>query len=82
MTLLHFVGIYLIGFLITLTFLKFFGKKLGFDYDPPHEYYYDDYKSNAEAYLSFSLFWPVVLGMGLIIGPFILLFKFGEWYLK
>ena len=32
-----FVIIYIIGFILTLTFLKVFGKKMEIDYDPPHE---------------------------------------------
>ena len=48
--------IYPIGFLITLTFFKYFGKRIGFDYDPPHDEYYDDWNSNSDAYFCFSYF--------------------------
>jgi ABC-type dipeptide/oligopeptide/nickel transport system permease subunit len=74
--------IYIVGFILTLTFLKLFGKKLGIDYDPPHEDWYDDYDNNAQAYLFFSLSWVVTAPMFLIAGTFQLLYKFSQWFLK
>jgi hypothetical protein len=77
-----YVLIYIIGFILTLTFLKLFGKKLGIDYDPPHEPDYDDWQNNAQAYLGFSLSWFVTVPMFLVVGAIQLLYKFSEWFLK
>lgn len=77
-----YVLIYIIGFILTLTFLKLFGKKMGIDYDPPHEDWYDDYDDNAQAYLTFSLTWFIVAPMFLIAGALQLLYKFSQWFLK
>jgi hypothetical protein len=34
-------------------------RELGVDiYDPPHSVYYDDYKNNAQAFLTFAIMWP------------------------
>lgn len=57
----NYIMIYGIGFIITLIFLILFGKKIGIDYDPPHPSYYDDYNTNGEAYLAFSLGWFIVI---------------------
>ena len=73
---------YLVGFFLTLTFFKFFGKKIGFDYDPPHYYCYDDWQSNASAYLSFSLGWFMVVPALIIFGSIKLLIEATRWYLK
>jgi len=59
--------IYIIGFILTLTFLKLFGKKMDIDYDPPHEPDYDDWQNNAQAYLGFSLGWFVTAPMFTIV---------------
>lgn len=72
--------IYLIGFLLTLTFLKYFGVKIGFDYT--NNTSWDDWHSNEQAFTAFSLFWPMIIPMLLIIGSFKMIFKFGEWYLN
>jgi hypothetical protein len=77
-----YASIYIIGFILTLTFLKLFGKKMGFDYDSPHDSNYDDYDDNAQAYLTFSLTWFVVMPMFIVIGTFKLLYKFSQWFLK
>jgi hypothetical protein len=77
-----YVLIYIIGFILTLTFLKLFGKKLGIDYDPPHEPDYDDWQNNAQAYLGFSLAWIITAPMFLVAGVIKLLCKFSEWFLK
>ena len=73
---------YIIGFILTLTFLKLFGKKMGIDYDPPHEPDYDDYDNNAQAYLTFSLTWFVTAPMFIIVATIQLLYKFAQWFLK
>jgi hypothetical protein len=78
------ITIYIIGFLLTLTFFKYFGMKIGFDYDKyaSEGGWYDDWESNEQAFTAFSLFWPVIIPMMLIIGIFKMIFKFGKWYLK
>ena len=73
---------YIIGFILTLTFLKLFGKKMGIDYDPPHEPDYDDYENNAQAYLFFSLFWFVTAPIFLVVVIVQLLYKFSQWFMK
>lgn len=73
---------YIIGFILTLTFLKLFGKKMGIDYDPPHEPHYDDYENNAQAYLFFSLFWFVTGPIFIIVGLIQVLYKFSQWFMK
>ena len=55
-----FLAIYIIGYFASLWAMHTFKKELDIDsYDPPHCEYYDDYNSNAEAYLSFSFVWPL-----------------------
>ena len=73
---------YIIGFILKLTFLKLFGKRMEIDYDPPHEPDYDDYKNNAEAYLFFSLSWFVTAPIFLVVVIVQLLYKFAQWFLK
>lgn len=68
--------------MVTLTFLKFFGKKIGFDYDSPHGSDYDDWDNNAQAYLFFSLIWIVVAPMFLFVVSIKLLYKFVQIFLK
>lgn len=77
-----YVLIYTVGFILTLTFLKLFGKKMGIDYDPPHPDHYDDYENNAQAYLTFSVAWIVTVPMFTIVGTIQLLYKFVQWFLK
>jgi hypothetical protein len=74
--------IYVVGFILTLTFLKLFGKKMGIDYDPPHSPDYDDWDNNAQAYLFFSLVWIVTVPMFLIVIFFKSLYRFTQWFLK
>jgi hypothetical protein len=80
--------IYLIGFLLTLTFFKYFGERSGmggynggpyegYDYDD-----YDDYKNNEEAFIAFSTAWFIVIPILLIVGMFKLLVKISTCYLK
>jgi prolipoprotein diacylglyceryltransferase len=73
--------IYVVGFIITLTLLKLFGKKMGIDYDSIDNSY-DDWDNNAQAYLFFSLMWVVVMPMFLIVLFFKSLYKFTQWFLK
>ena len=72
--------IYIIGFLLTLTFFKYFGLKIGFDYDSERDE--DDWRSNTQAFTAFSLSWVIIIPMLLILGSFKMIFKFGKWYLK
>ena len=61
--------IYVIGFSLTLAFLKVFGKKIGIDYSrDDDDSYYEDWGSNAEAYTVFSLLWVILVPIGIIIG--------------
>jgi len=78
------ITIYIIGFFLTLTFFKYFGVKIGFDYDKyaSEGGWYDDWESNEQAFTAFSLFWPVIIPMMLIIGIFKMIFIFGKWYIK
>ena len=77
-----YIIIYIIGFILTLTFLKLFGKKMEIDYDSPHDDDYDDYKNNTEAYLFFSLSWFVTAPIFLVVVIVQLLYKFAQWFLK
>jgi hypothetical protein len=72
---LQWLAIYLVGFLVTFTFFAIFGRKLGINnYDGPKTYAnYDDYSSNAQAFVTWSLAWPVVWFFGSIFGAFNLL---------
>ena len=59
-TIFMMILVYAIGFAISMAVLINYGEQLGFgDYDPPHDDYYDDYSSNASAWVSFSTMWPV-----------------------
>jgi hypothetical protein len=75
--------IYPVGFLITLTFFKYFGKRIGFDYDRDvnDNDWYDDYNSNAEAYLVFSVAWPITMTLLTLIGIWALLRVLVDLYL-
>jgi hypothetical protein len=75
--------IYPIGFLATLTFFKHFGKRIGLDYDEwSKTEWYDDYSSNAEAYLVFSIAWPISITLLTLIGIWALLQVFVDWYIS
>jgi hypothetical protein len=54
--------IYVIGYFVTLILLFKFKKQLGIDsYNEPKTYVnYDDWSSNAQAYVSWSIGWPLV----------------------
>ena len=75
--------IYPIGFLLTLTFFKFFGERIGMGgYNDIDERWPDDWKSNEEAFIGFSLAWFMVIPILLVVGMFKLLVKISKWYLK
>ena len=73
--------VYGIGFILSLIFLSYFGKKIGWGhYDPPHDDYYDDYDSNADAYFAFSTMWPLFYFgniVGFLYNTFIKFYKKG-----
>ena len=75
------IGSYLAGFLGTLLLLHKTDGLWGNwnHYDPPHEGWYDDYDSNAQAYLSFSIIWPIFIPVNLISGGWNLLMKFSKY---
>jgi uncharacterized membrane protein YkvI len=73
--------IYLIGFFLTLTFLKYYGVKIGFDYDK-QENSWDDWDSNAQAYTAFSIMWFAVVPMWTVAAIMVGTYKFCKWYLK
>lgn len=60
--------IYIVCFLVTIISLHKWGKRMGFNYDQPHPSN-DDWDSNTQAYLVFSLvwftFWPMVAATGI-----------------
>ena len=75
--------IYPIGFLLTLTFFKYFGERIGMGgYNDIDERWPDDWKSNEEAFIGFSLAWFMVIPILLVVGMFKLLVKISKWYLK
>jgi hypothetical protein len=76
-----YIVIYLVGFILTLTFLKLFGKKIGIDYDSGDNAY-DDWQDNASAYLSFSITWVVTAPMFIVVVLIKSLYKFTQWFLK
>jgi hypothetical protein len=68
--------VYVLGFFLSILVLKKYAKQWDMDgYDPPHGDYYDDYSSNAEAYMSWSLGWPIFWLFTGIFGFFSLLKK-------
>jgi len=73
---LHIIGVYLIGFFLTLTFLKFFGKTCGIDDD------HYDWNSNEEGYTALSGMWFVTITYFSIRGIFKTLQRASAWYLK
>jgi len=78
------ITIYIIGFFLTLTFFKYFGVKIGFDYDRNENeiHGWDDWDSNEQAFTAFSLFWPIIIPMLLVMGIIRGTFLFCKWYLK
>ena len=69
--------VYVIGCVVTLGYLILFGKKVHeIDYDSPDLYRWsDDFSSNAEAYIAWSLVWFILLPVVAIC----LLYKGLEW---
>jgi hypothetical protein len=58
--------------------------KIGFDYDKytSEGGWCDDWESNEQAFTAFSIFWPVIIPMLLVMGIFKMIFKFGKWFLN
>jgi len=56
---------YLAGYLLCLALLSAFGRSRGIDYESRKRNYddfdYDDWDTNAEAYVVWSLAWPIIL---------------------
>lgn len=60
--------VYVLGFFTSLWVLHTFKNELDVNhYDKPHPEYYDDYDSNAEAYVTFSLIWPLYWFMNMFM---------------
>jgi hypothetical protein len=74
--------IYILGIILSIFFLKKFGKRIGFDYTPNKDSYWDDWQSNTEAYLAFSIVWPLFFAVLAFWGTWSLLFKFTDWVLN
>jgi len=65
-------AIYFFGYFISLWVMHTFKKELNIDsYDPPHDRYYDDWESNAQAYVVLSFCWPILI----FVLIFILIYK-------
>ncbi len=57
-----FLAIYIIGYFASLWAMHTFKNQLDINhYDPPHDEWYDDYDSNAQAYAAMSFAWPIAL---------------------
>ena len=79
--------IYPLGFLITLTFFKYFGKRIGFDFDSVSEEdkwnkWPDDWESNEQAYFGFSVMWFMIVPVLIAVGLFKGIYAISKWYLK
>jgi hypothetical protein len=71
---------YSLGFIISLVVIHKFKDRLSVNnYDPPHPTWYDDYSSNAQAYVWFSIAWPlfwIIKGCDLTIDQLV---SFSKW---
>ena len=75
--------IYPVGFIITLTFFKYFGKRIGFDYDNQDKNdWHDDWESNEQAYFGFATMWFMIVPVLIIVGLYKGLYIISKWYLK
>lgn len=75
--------IYAAGFLLTLTFLSAFGKsKMNIDYDNVEEKWPDDWDSNAEAFVAWSIMWPIALIMITFVGVWVGLTKTAQFLIN
>lgn len=64
------VLIYAIGYFISLFAMHKYKEQLDINhYDPPHDGWYDDWDSNAEAYVGISFAWPLFWA-GMVIALF------------
>jgi hypothetical protein len=76
----NFLGGYIIVAFISLLIMHRFKKQLDIDsYDPPHDEWHDDWDSNAQAYVWFSLMWPIWWGLMGLFGIMTLLNNFSRW---
>lgn len=76
MIILHIAGAYIIGFLITLTFLKFFGKALNLT----AEHY--EWGDDVDGYTVLSCIWFITIFIFIIRSIVKLVQKFTKWYLN
>jgi dihydrofolate reductase len=68
------VSVYIVGLLATLAFFIIFGRKLGIDFDGKRSYAnYDDWGSNASAYVAWSCVWFVVVPIAAIVAAYLFL---------
>ncbi len=75
--------IYIAGFILSLFFLSAFGKKkLNIDYDNVEDKWPDDWDSNAEAYVAWSIFWPVTSLLLCIAGVWVGLTKTAQFLIN
>ena len=57
---INLILIYVAGFFLSIILLSAFGKsKMNIDYDNVEEKWPDDWDSNAEAFVAWSLMWPI-----------------------
>ena len=71
--------IYAAGFVLSLLFLIAFGKsKLDINYDDQEDKWPDDWDSNAEAYVAWSIAWPATFILISIVGIWVGLTKFTQ----
>jgi MFS-type transporter involved in bile tolerance (Atg22 family) len=75
--------IYVIGFILSLIFLSAFGKKkLNIDYDNAEDKWPDDWDSNAEAYVTWSIAWPLTSLLLIIAGVWVGLTKTAQFLIN
>lgn len=72
--------VYIVGFPISLFSLHKWKNELSVNnYDPPHDDWYDDWESNAYAYLWFSFVWPIFWSFQAIYYLFKLMLRFSKF---
>lgn len=80
---LTFLYIYLGGFLASLLFLTAFGKsKLNINYDDDEDKWPDDWDTNAEAFVAWSIAWPVGFILLTIVGLWMGLTKTAQFLIN
>ena len=75
--------IYILGFIITAKVFAKFGKLMGIDYSGEKDYSnYDDWDNNTDAYTTFSIFWPIVFIIFLIVALWLVLTRITGFFIK